>query len=56
MNIEDVPDFGALAGRELDLAAATTDKAAKTLHLNAAARYATLSERAIAPHKPIDVA
>lgn len=50
MPSDDAPDYRAMAERELGLAAEATDPAAKALHLNAAARYATLGERSTAPH------
>lgn len=37
-------------GQELDLAAAATDLTVKAIHLNLAARYATLRERSVLPH------
>jgi hypothetical protein len=52
--LDDEQGFVALTDRELALAAATTDMAVKTDHLNAAARYATLSERSAAPHTRVD--
>ena len=52
MAADDVTDYEALAEQELDYAAAATDPAVKTAHLNAAARYATLSEQSAAPHGP----
>lgn len=42
---DDGHDYDALAETELALAAVATNMAVKTMHLNAAARYATLSER-----------
>lgn len=51
---DDEQDFEALADRELALAAAATHMAVKTQHLNAAARYATLSERSVAPHSQVN--
>ena len=49
MNFEDTHDYERRAYEELDLAAAATDRAVKIRHLNQAARYATLSERAAEP-------
>jgi len=40
------------AQEELDRAARTSDPSAKRVHLDLAARYATLGERSHAPHKP----
>lgn len=52
--LDDEQDFEALADQELVVAAAATDMAVKTQHLNAAARYATLSERSAAPHSQVN--
>lgn len=41
--------------RELDLAAAADDRGVKAVHLNLAARYATLREQAVAPHGPTNI-
>ncbi|MES3150921.1 hypothetical protein [Sphingomonas faeni] len=51
MTIEDNEQYCARrVGQELDLAAAATDPAVKAIHLNLAARYATLRERSVLPH------
>lgn len=42
-------DYEKLAQRELDLAASTSDPITKSAHLNKAAHYATLRERAAEP-------
>lgn len=56
MTIEDDEQyFARRAGQELALAAAAIDPKAKVIHLNLAARYATLRERSVLPHaRPAD--
>ena len=44
-------EFEEKARRELDLAANTTDKATKAAHLDLAAKYATMGEKSVAPHR-----
>ena len=46
MSTEDANEYERRASEELDLAATTTDPAVKVYHLNQAAHFATLSQRA----------
>ncbi len=48
---DDVRYYAKRAEDELRLAAGATDTAVKAVHLDMAARYATLRERSSAPHR-----
>ena len=51
MTVEgDEHDYAHRAALELERAAASVTFAEKVMHLNMAARYATLRERSVAPH------